>query len=169
MRKKLHAAAAATLLVLAAFTPNSRSNTNGSRAACTGSLSGAITGTYTCTPVTAVWAKANNVGALTINTSGGPALTIGIGFTGTPTVRTYTNADAGALSGVSVMSSTAVWLASAGNSPKQGSYSLKLSSVGAAVPSTRGNAYPVHGTLTAILAPVAGSTAKGNATVSITF
>jgi hypothetical protein len=168
-RKTLHTAAVAALVVFAAAGCSSDSNDDGGNGNCSGSVSGAINGSYSCTAVTAVWATANNIGGLTINATGTPTITIGIGFTGAPTTKTYSSTDADAISGVTVTSGTAVWLASASGGTAQGSYSLHLTSVGTAVTTANGNSYTVHGTLTATLPAASGTTASGTATVSFTF
>jgi hypothetical protein len=168
MRKTLHTAAAAALVVVAAAGCSSDSN-NGGTVNCSGSVSGAINGSYSCTAVTAVWATTNNIGGLTINATGTPTITIGIGFTGAPTTKTYSSSDADAISGVTVTSGTAVWLASVSGGTAQGSYQLHLTSVGTAVTSANGNSYAVHGTLTATLPAASGTTASGTVTASFTF
>jgi hypothetical protein len=137
-------------------------------AACSGSVSGAVHATYTCALVMAVLDKSTNVGAFTVNLNGTPPVAIGISFPGAPVVKTYTNTDAGAVGGISILSGKSAWMAAVGKKPTQGSYSLKLTSVTAG--STMGpGTYTVHGTLTATLPPMAGSSATGNAMVSITF
>jgi len=139
--------------------------------ACSITLSGMVTGTYACDQpnVTAGWSSANNTGALPINYGmlgqTNPAVVIALGWPGEPHSGSFTSADSGAMGGVTVSNPGGYWAAVTGGNgtPPQGTYTLNLGSVSAAIASPDGKVYMVHGTLDATLPPLA----TGAGTVSL--
>jgi hypothetical protein len=145
---------------------------------CTATLSGpsgAQGGKFSCT-ISAVWKSSNDQGGISITygTVGqtDPAIDGSIGFTGEPQARTYSLTDHGATGGVAVVipfspkpgvTSFAEWGALNG----QGSYSLALSSVSAALTNFGGKTYTVHGALDSTMPPLAGYAIMLGGTVTL--
>lgn len=93
---------------------------------------------------------------------------------GKPASGTWTQKDTGAKSTLVVGASGVpppTWAASAGQATVQGSYSLTLVLASAAptTSSSNGAIYAAHGTITAMLVPVATTSASGILTFSATF
>lgn len=139
---------------------------------CSITLSGGMTGSFTCTAA-AVWASSNNQGGLALNVKNQPAnglLSISIGFPGEPHTGTYRSTDTGAKGGVTMRQGTSIWVASTGgSSAPQGSYELVLNRVANPLNSSSGKSYDVSGTLTATLAPITASGASNDVAFASSF
>jgi hypothetical protein len=139
---------------------------------CTITLTGAVTGTFTCTNVTTYDAGSNTAAmALVVNT---PAplqqLTVAVSKPGMPMTGAWSSSDAGAKGGVAVQQMPVnnippTWTASTGNGgANTGSWSANVT-----VTNNGGGAYTSTGTLTATLAAANGTGAMGAVNLSATF
>lgn len=143
---------------------------------CSITLSGALSGTYQCIAMTS-WTSTSNIGGVTLSVLNPAPLTqlnVAIQRPGKPASGTWTQKDTGAKSTLVVGASGVpppTWAASAGQATVQGSYSLTLVLASAAptTSSSNGAIYAAHGTITAMLVPVATTSASGILTFSATF
>lgn len=172
MRKPVLAVAACAVT---AFVGCSKSATTGpgNSQNCTVTLSGAVTGSYTCQSTGTGWnANANSGGFSFFIAQAGttPGIAASIGWTGEPTAGVpYTESSAGASGGVSVTTGSGVsaqlWAALVANA--SGSYTLGYTSVRNAVTAGNGKAYTADGTFDATLQPVGAQT--DTVTLHVTF
>jgi hypothetical protein len=140
---------------------------------CALTISGPASGTYPCTLRAAVWSDLSDVGQILVGrnaTADAPAISATVTFPGEPGAGTYTDANPGAKTRMTVMSGTASWTASIGYSATNvGSYTMVLTNVAATKQSGDNQIYAVSGTLDAALAPVSGTSATGNVTLHAAF
>ena len=149
--------------------PGSGSGSGSGAGACSLTLSGALTGTYVCRANTG-YDSSNNKGGLTVTVVGAPEqISIGIGWTGMPQVRSYTQADGDANGGVGIVMGTSVWTANAAttSTPAVGTYDLTLTSLGMTATNGTQTAYTAHGSLSATAPARSGGGAS--VMVSMTF
>lgn len=139
---------------------------------CSMTLSGAISGTYACDLVMAVWSSESDRGAVNISSNilgtSGVRVSASAGFLGAPATKTYASTDADAKGGFSVADGQNVWAAVTGTDP-QGSYTVSISSVTEAETQPTGKAYRAAGTLTATLTAAKGTAASGTVTMVAEF
>jgi hypothetical protein len=148
-------------------------NTSGGTG-CSFTLSGALTGTPACTPLGTFWTSDDNKTAFgfTPNFSGDPAILVTIATAGQAATGTYHETDVGAVAAISVSSTNGnQWAMQTadGGTPASGSYTLTFSSVSTVTSDAATKVYQVHGTLTATLPAVAGTSATGTVTLRATF
>jgi hypothetical protein len=139
--------------------------------ACTVTLAGAQMGTFDCM-ASGVWSQSSDVGAVGLSVPGqSPAIAASLSRPGEVTTGTWTQADAGADSGLSVSLGLDGWGAGVGSSfpVAQGSYTLQLTDVTVAVLSPNGKGYTVHGTLDATLPPAPGTQSMGDVRLRAQF
>jgi len=142
--------------------PGGNSNQNGA-SSCTVTLSGAQTGSPACSKVSAVWTSNDNKGSFGLSAAGGSdTVNVAIGFAGEPRATIYTSGT-GASAVMLVLGGTGAWE----NSPAA-SWSLTLSSVSTTNSGAGLKGYQVHGTLTATLLSIVG-TSTAPVTVTATF
>ncbi len=135
---------------------------------CGVTLTGAVTGSYTCTAVLA--AQSGDSCAVGCEIQGTPTIEIGVEFLGTMHTGTFKNTDAGEIGGVEVVSGASQWVASDGTGQDQGTYTLIITSLGTSISANGQTAWPsVHGSLTASCPAVPGTSASGTVTVSSSF
>ena len=147
------------------------SGSNGGGGACTLTLSGAQTGSYSCTAMTA-WASSNNQGGFSLSVSGFTGMiTVGVGWPGEPMATTYHSTDANAKGGASVVTGsgagTMAWTAAVGNGNTIGSYMVTFSSVANPITTSQGKGYTAHGSFSATLMSQTGQ--SGTIMMSATF
>lgn len=142
-------------------------------ASCTVMLTGALSGTYSCSAALLVWTAATNVTGLVITVpqaGSTPAVTISVTWPGAASTGTYQSTDAGAAGGINVLATgTGDWLASVGGNAPSGSYGAQLTSVSQIATTASGASYSTHGSLSATLTPVSNSGATGTLGLSATF
>jgi hypothetical protein len=132
-------------------------------ASCTITLSGAETGSPTCSDLSAVWTSDNNKSSFGFaGAAGADSLVVAIGFPGEPAVTTY-DENSGAGGYVQLDNGTMLW------SSPGGSWSLTISSVNTTSSGAGLKGYEVHGALTATLLPAVTSTTVGSVTLNATF
>jgi hypothetical protein len=140
---------------------------------CTMTLSGAVSGTFTCA-VGSVFSVADHSGGVSFSVaSPAPlqAITASITRPGMVTTGTWTQGDAGASSGLAVMQGGVPppsWVASAG-SQNMGSYTLNLTAATVIATVNTGTSYDVHGTLDATLPAEQGSGGTGSVMMHASF
>ncbi len=179
----LIAVAALTIVGCGDGSPSTRSVTDGSSNGGTGSslsprfcsmtLSGAVSGTFSCDLVMGVWGSEKDRGAITLSynilgASGLKAMA-SVGFVGEPATKTYSNSDADANGGLNVVDGQSVWATVTGKSNSLGSYTMTVTSVTPAETQPNGKSYRVAGTLKATLTPAAGTAASGTVTMVAEF
>ena len=138
--------------------------------------SGAFTGARTAPAAAASHGTANDVSAVNVSAQfGTPFLAAwSFVFTGQPSPATYTEASTGtgcAMSLTDAADLNRVWIASKGvtGMPDQGTCSLTITSAAMTLVLAGQTQYCVHGTLSATLPPMSGSTATGTVTLSASF
>ncbi|HZX93384.1 MAG TPA: hypothetical protein VFE90_02635 [Myxococcales bacterium] len=146
---------------------------------CTAAVTGAVAlPNVSCIASAGTDSNGSGNGAVAFNFTNpsGYQLVVGVGFSGAPAVKTYSNTDSGAKSGVEVIQngSAQTWAALAGQpGANQGSYTLSITSLGSQVNNPDGGPgsvfLTVHGTLNATLPAITGTGASGTATMTATF
>lgn len=147
--------------------PGNGSGSGSGAGACSLTLSGALTGTYVCRANTG-YDSSNGKGGTGVTVVGAPEqITIGIGWTGMPMVRSYMQSDADTTGGVGIIMGSAVWQATAasGGNPAVGTFDLTLTSLGTAATNGTQTAYTAHGTFNA----TAPASTGGGASVMVTM
>lgn len=153
----------------------------GSGGGCTATMSGAATASYSNCDAVASWDGSKNQTIVSIvpkdagGSDAGPVSTISL--TGMLATGTFKSSDAGANGAIQFVdtssSSVSQWAAavgtSAGSGGAQGSYTLTITSTNPFAMTTSVIDYEPHGSLTATLAPIAGTGATGNIDYSINF
>lgn len=137
---------------------------------CTVTLSGAQTGTSSCTaPATAVYASSNARSGISLSGTSSGQPSIAVSWAGNVHTGTFTQTDAGAQAGITVTSGSSYWAVSAGGGANTGTYALQITSATSLGTVSGGQAWSVHGTLTATAPAVPGSGASGTVNVQVTF
>ena len=176
--KAAYAAIALAVVACIAMAGCGLGPTESSNKTCTITITGApaIAGTYTCAQrAVALWLVSTNVGAVSLNLSGGTKTITGLFvFPGQPIAGATYSTDKNPANlqsyGFIVTAGTSTWEFSAGQSKTPlGSGTLTISSVSAGPPQASGTAYIVHGTVDGSLVPSPGTTATGNATMHVEF
>lgn len=167
---------AASLAVMACSSSNNHTadapgNGSGSSSggACQLTLSGALTGTYSCTANTG-YDGSNGKGGFGVTVSGAPEqITIGVGWMGMPQAKSYKQSDADATGGVGIVMGTNVWDANSasGGNAAVGTYDLSFTTLGNATTNGTQTIYSAHGSFTAMAPSRTGGGAS--VTVSMTF
>ncbi len=167
----------ATVATLAALGCNASTTgpTPGISSHCTVTLSGAVSGTYNCSPATTTWSAFDNTGGFTfaVQPSGAtPTVGVAILWLGEPTdTVTYRNTDAFAQATIFVTNaSNQTWQALVGGGPPPtGSYSLHFTSVNYNLSTSGGRGYSTDGTASATLPAVTATGATGTITMTVDF
>lgn len=153
----------------------------GGGSGCSATLSGAETASYPDCEAVAAFDGSKNQSTVSITpkdasgSDAGPVTTIELA--GMLATGTFKSSDAGANGIVQLVdttgSSVAQWAAAAGSSAgsngAQGSYTLTITSTNPFAMAPGVTDYQPHGSLTATLAPIAGTGATGNLDYSIDF
>jgi hypothetical protein len=170
-----HAIALLTAVLTFAATSGRPTDTgSGLQAACTLTLTGAQTGSSSCSRVIAIFAPDSNISAVNFSSSGGsPVVNVSIRMSGELTTKTYRSTDAGVIASVMVnRNNTSLWLAvidPSSRKPAAGSFTLTISSVSALSSGAQGKVFRVHGSLTATLPGSAPTKTAGTVTLHATF
>lgn len=143
---------------------------------CALTASGAVSGSWDCGTVSAVWTESSGLGAVAFVVSNGAPLTlltVNLTRMGELTTGSYSDNDSGATS-ASVAQEAGTppptWAMSVGGSdPKQGSYTMSLATAARLVDTAQGKTYTVHGSADLTLVPQSGSGATGNLMLHATF
>ena len=147
----------------------SNSGTVGQTPSCALTLTGDLTGSYDCRPATTFYSKSTNTSGFAFSIQQGgnlPAITVSIGWTGTPQKQAYRSTDPGAEGGLLITMGKATWSAAVSGAQGHGSYVLVLTTVAPAVEVSTGAGYVATGTLDATLPAESGS---GSAGVHVVF
>lgn len=153
----------------------------GGSGGCTATMSGAATASYSDCQAVASWDGSKNQSLVSIvpkdasGSDAGPVSSIVLG--GMLSTGTFKSSDAGANGAIHFVDTTSAtvsqWAAavgtSAGSGGAQGSYSLTITSTNPFAMATSVIDYEPHGSLTATLAPIAGTGATGNIDYTINF
>jgi hypothetical protein len=140
---------------------------------CNVEVSGALTANAGCTPrITGLWRglvdSTHIAGGL-----GTPAISVSLYFKGTPTLGTFTHADAGALGSVMASSGGNSWIASTAGIPgapaqqATGSWTITITQAYEGTATANAQQWVVHGTLNATL--TAQNAGGSNVVVKIDF
>lgn len=139
---------------------------------CSVTLSGALTGTYNCAPAGVAYnsTKDSSGFGFSIASSGTQnGVTSAIAWQGHPAATDYVNGvSANSAGGITVSTTTGMTWAALGGPSSQGTYDLKITSVGSGITSGSSTAYASTGTLTATLVAVGGG-ASGSVNATVTF
>jgi hypothetical protein len=138
-------------------------NNNNETPTCTVVLSGAQTGSPACTGY-ATLAKGENDTEWGFDGSATPGISAHVKISGPAATGSYT-VNQGSFGTVTVTNGTSTW----GTDGNTGTYTLTVTSVSQQSDSQTLTQYLTHGTLTATLPPLPGTTATGNVTMTITF
>ncbi len=172
---KIWRVVAATALAGLGCNAKTTGPTPGVSSHCTVTLSGAVSGTYNCSPATTTWSAFDNTGGFTfaVQPSGAtPTVGVAILWLGEPTdTVTYRNTDVSAQATIYVTNaSSQTWQAIIGGGPPPaGSYSLHFTSVVNNLTTADGKGYSTDGTATATLPAVSGTGATGTITMTVDF
>jgi hypothetical protein len=138
-------------------------------ATCSITLSGAVNGAFSCANFAlGTYTTSTNQSAVSFSSTGAttlasPDISVSIQFPGSMRAGTFSLTDAGAGGGI-LVNAGGNWVAESaqGSNPAVGSYALGVSSFSIAGNGGSGQAYTVHGTLTATLQPLASTGATGS-------
>ena len=163
-------------LAVFAITACGGGTTTPGQGTCSATLTGALTGTYDCQAALGAYSSTDNKSNFGGSTTGNtfPDVAFAIAMAGDLHTGTFKDTDAGAIGIITVQgANNQFWTAEVGQSnsnPKQGSYTVNLTSIGNRVAGNAGAAYiGLKGNVTAVLAPVAGTGATGNVNLTATF
>lgn len=164
-------ALAATVLCAAAFAACGDSNDDGGgNGACTVALTGAVTGSVTCTTAVGAYTTITNQSAVSLLTTGtAPGMALSVAFTGTLHTGAFQSNAVGALGGITVTNGNSTWFATPTAGSTSGSFTVNLTTVTAISTTAQGTAYTIHGSIDATLPALAGSGTTGTVTVHATF
>jgi hypothetical protein len=169
MRRSSTSALALTALAAFAVAGCSSDNGNNTSGGCSVTVSGGLTGTYTCTLAVAAYSTQINTTGYNISLTTPIAVNAGLNFLGEAATGTnYTRGTAGASGAIAITSGSSIWSVAAGTGGT-GTYTLTLSSVSTLSTTATGKAYTIHGTLDATIPASAGSTITTAVTLHATF
>lgn len=142
---------------------------------CTITLSGALSGTLSKCTVNAIWRPSTNqTGVVVLPADTGAFSTVMLSMYRQVmvSVGTWTEMDQDGFSALTIAKAGTpgpTWTETAGGTGAQGSFKLNLSAVRTLTTTSDGTVYDVHGTLDAVLPPLAGTGASGDAKLHATF
>jgi len=147
---------------------------DGGPAPCNLSVSGAVSGVFTCS-VSVTYATAANRGDVTISVADPRPLqqiTLSLQKPGLPVTGSWANTDTGASGGITVEgesdASVPTWACTVGGTSPDGTYTMQLQ-VGAGMPDMGGEVFGANGTIDAMLPAVTSSGAMGTVSLHATF
>jgi hypothetical protein len=142
----------------------------GGSSACKVTLSGAQSGTYDCTIVSA-WVAAQDITGVGLTVGQGSEVQLAgtVQYDKKGRTGTFASSDPDASGSVAWGSGLNRYVASVGSGANMGSYTLRLSKVSSLGSSSSGEAYAVEGTLDASLDPIPGSSGSGTINLHATF
>ncbi|MEP6781277.1 MAG: hypothetical protein ABJC26_15375 [Gemmatimonadaceae bacterium] len=140
-------------------------NNNTGTTNCTMTLSGAQSGTATCTAGNAVLDRGENNSGFAFNASGTPGLSAHVKVPGPAADGTYQFSGV-AFGTVVLTNGASEWYAEDNSG---GTMSMTITSVSTISSTSTLIAYQAHGTMTATLIPLTGTPATGNVTMTLTF
>jgi len=174
-RQAMKAAAVVGILALinAACGNSTSPNDANSASTCKVTLSGAVTGTYSCVTAMALNHTADTVDmGVTATISQTEQFNLGLKFPGAAlTTGTWTSSTDGAAGAVVVSNIPKVWDAKRGDPPDQGTFSITITGTGSQVTGNTGDvAYlNTHGFADAMLPAIVASGASGTVTAHVTW
>jgi hypothetical protein len=146
----------------------------GTASACSVTITGGLSGTYSCTVAVGSGFQGGTDSGVGITTQSGAALSFAFALnTGSSQIAagTYSQSSPQKAGTIVTTPSYAIWdQSSHSTDPDAGTYTLTITSLGAGTTGNGGTAYlNAHGTLVGTLVPVTATGASGNLNVSVSF